>query len=103
MPKKYINLQYEAFIKRYQITSNAVLLDVRTQQEYLNEHLASAINIDLKSDEFVDEIAMLNKQKTYFIYCRKGIRSLSACVVMSKMGFAKIYHLKGGLATQKRK
>ena len=101
MPKKYINLQYETFLKRYEVTSKAILLDVRTPQEYENEHLANAVNIDLKSNDFLEEIGILDKQKSYFVYFSKVIRSLNVCIVMIQMGFSKVYNLKGGLSAQK--
>ncbi|MGB1207148.1 MAG: rhodanese-like domain-containing protein [Chitinophagales bacterium] len=97
MQKKHINLQYKAFLKRYNNNANAILLDVRTLHEYENAHLPSATNIDIKSSDFLEEIALLDKQKSYFIYCSKGIRSMNACIVMQKMGFLKLYNLKGGL------
>ena len=56
-PKKYANLQYDAFLKRYENIEEAILLDVRTHQEYEDTHLPAAINIDLKSADFLDEIA----------------------------------------------
>ena len=96
-----MNLQYDVFLKRYESTPNAILLDVRTQQEYDSKHLATATNIDIKSKDFLEEIAELSQQKSYFVYCSKGIRSQNTCIVMVQMGFKNVYNLKGGLTAKK--
>ena len=77
--------------------AQAVILDVRTPNEFENFHLKEAINIDIKNRDFVDEVNELDKEKAYFVYCRVGIRSANACNYMSMLGFEQLYNLKGGL------
>ena len=58
--------------------TNGVLLDVRSHQEYNEEHLPGAINInlyDLKK-EITDKIK--NKETTIVVYCSCGVRSKKA-------------------------
>ncbi|HRI29249.1 MAG TPA: rhodanese-like domain-containing protein [Chitinophagales bacterium] len=76
---------------------NAVILDVRTWAEYEERHLPGAVNIDIKQPDFMEEIASLNTEHPYYLYCRVGIRSANACLVMSRLGFNQLYNLKGGI------
>ena len=74
-----------------------VILDVRTPQEFAEGHLANAINIDFQSGKFEQEIASLDKTKTYAVYCRSGNRSGQAVKVMAKAGFNSMYDMDGGI------
>ena len=74
-----------------------VILDVRTPQEFAEGHLANAINIDFQSGKFEQEIASLDKTKTYAVYCRSGNRSGQAVKVMAKAGFTSLYDMDGGI------
>ena len=94
--KSYEDLNGETFKQSFEITPDAVLLDVRTPIEYDSGNIPQAINIDIMGYEFQDEVAKLDKSKTYFIYCRSGNRSGQACAIMSEMGFT-TYNLSGGI------
>ena len=74
-----------------------VILDVRTPQEFAEGHLANAINIDFQSGNFEQEIASLDKTKTYAVYCRSSNRSGQAVKVMAKAGFTSMYDMDGGI------
>ena len=39
----------------------------------------------------------MNKDKTYFVYCRSGNRSGQACKLMGDLGFKNLYNLSGGI------
>ena len=79
-------------------TKNAIVLDVRTPEEYASGYIGNAINIDYYKPSFKDEIKKLDKDKTYFVYCLAGGRSKSAYEVMKKEGFVKVYELNGGIS-----
>ncbi|MGB0526022.1 MAG: rhodanese-like domain-containing protein, partial [Flammeovirgaceae bacterium] len=55
------------------------------------------ININFNSPDFISEVDELDKNKSYFIYCRSGARSANACMQMSTMGFTKLTNLQGGI------
>jgi len=76
--------------------ANAVVLDVRTPNEWAEGIIPGALKIDYNSPGFDSEVEKLDKSKTYYIYCRSGGRSGQACVKMDKMGFAQTYNLLGG-------
>ena len=74
----------------------AILLDVRTEHEFNSGRIPDAINIDVMSHSFYDDIAALDKTKTYFVYCRSGGRSMQACLSMAELGFT-VCNLTGGI------
>lgn len=91
-------LEQEAWNKERLADTNAVLLDVRTQEEYDEKHLPEAQLIDIRQPQnFMDEVQSLDKSKRYFIYCRSGARSGQACQVLDQLGVAATYNLVGGI------
>jgi rhodanese-related sulfurtransferase len=74
-----------------------ITLDVRTPGEFNEGHIDGAQLIDFQSGNFENEIASLDKNQTYAIYCRSGNRSGQAVKVMSEAGFTKLYNLDGGV------
>lgn len=72
------------------------LIDIRTPQEFAEGHLKNASNINFYDNNFAAEMAKLDKTKDVYIYCRSGGRSGKASKQLEKMGFSKVYDLKGG-------
>ena len=76
---------------------NAVILDVRTEEEVEDGYIPNMINIDIRKGQgFLDEVGQLDKSKNYYVYCRSGGRSAQACTLMDQMGFGTAYNLLGG-------
>ena len=75
--------------------SDFIVLDVRTMEEYNEEHIPSALNIDIRRDDFDEEIAKLNRKKTYLVHCHSGQRSSRAVELMEEWGFTKLYNVVG--------
>lgn len=92
--KGYKNVNIEKAIKLVNSSTNLVILDVRTREEYLAGNIPNAINIDVLSQDFKSKIDMLDKNKEYLIYCRSGNRSSIASSIMSTNGFINIYNLE---------
>ena len=95
--KSYENVKAADFKQLITNTPNAVILDVRTLAEHKQGGIDGAINIDIMGSSFAQKVAALDKDKTYFVYCRSGNRSGSACEIMSKDGFKNLYNLSGGM------
>ena len=74
-----------------------IIIDVRTPQEFANEHIEDALNLDYYSEKFRDELNKLDKEKTYLIYCRSGNRSGKALSMMKELGFREVYNMLGGI------
>jgi len=80
-----------------QNSSKIVIIDVRTPLEYQSGHLDGAINLDYYSDGFLNNLTSLDKNSTYIIYCRTGIRGGMALETMRDLGFKNVYNIIGGL------
>jgi rhodanese-related sulfurtransferase len=78
-----------------------VILDVRTPAEYADGHLAGAINLDVNSGTFQEEVSKLDMNRTYLVYCSSGVRSAAASKIMSELGFRYIYNMTGGITAWK--
>ena len=78
-------------------TSGTVILDVRTPAEYADGHIRGALNIDFRDPMFSNELAKLDKSKTYAVYCRSGNRSGQALQMMKTLGFINASDLSGGI------
>jgi phage shock protein E len=74
----------------------AVLIDVRTPEEYEAGHAPSAVNIDYYGEGFREVLDDLDREGVYFLYCRSGNRSSSTLGLMEDMGFKEVYDLSGG-------
>jgi rhodanese-related sulfurtransferase len=74
-----------------------VILDVRTPQEFAEAHLENAINLDVRSETFRDELDKLDKNNTYLVYCRSGGRSRNALNIMTELNFREAYNMLGGI------
>ena len=74
-----------------------VILDVRTPEEFADGHIEKAINIDVSSDLFREDISKLNNNFTYLVYCRSGRRSDNARNIMEELDFRNVYNMTGGI------
>ena len=97
------SLKPEEFKAKLETVADAVLLDVRTQQEVDAGVIPNAKHIDFNGSEFPRVIGELDREKTYFVYCASGGRSGQAAALMADMGFKKVYNLEGGLNAWKKK
>jgi len=75
---------------------NLQLIDVRTQEEYGEDHLKTAQNICVTDDDFREKVAKLDKNEPVYLYCRSGKRSANAAQILKDMGFKEIYDMEGG-------
>ncbi len=75
------------------------VLDVRTGFEYQRGHLPDATNINYYSFTFKDQLDKLDKNVTWLVHCRTGVRSGKTLPIMKSLGFESIVHLDGGIVT----
>ncbi|WP_053991501.1 rhodanese-like domain-containing protein [Mangrovimonas sp. TPBH4] len=94
------DLTQEEWAEQLSQDNNAVVLDVRTQDEVDEEGIIpNAIHIDIyKGQGFIYELENLDKSKSYYVYCRSGNRSGQACAIMNQLGFEKTNNLLGGFS-----
>jgi rhodanese-related sulfurtransferase len=77
--------------------AGVITLDVRTPIEFAEGHIEGARLIDFQSGNFENEIAALDKNATYAVYCRSGNRSGQAVKVMQDAGFTNVFNMNGGV------
>jgi len=77
--------------------AGVITLDVRTPSEFAEGHVEGARLIDFQSGNFEKEIATLDKNATYAVYCRSGNRSGQAVKVMQDAGFTNVFNMNGGV------
>lgn len=93
-----MNLSQQEWWDKAQEDANAVILDVRTEDEWSRGIIPGAINIDIyKGQGFVYEVEALDKSKNYYVYCAAGARSAQACSIMKQLGIENAYNLMGGI------
>ncbi len=93
-----MNLSQQDWISQLENDKNAIILDVRTEEEYGEGIIGNAMNIDIyKGQGFIYELDQLDKTKNYYVYCKAGGRSEQACSIMSQLGFDNTYNLVGGI------
>ena len=90
------NLSGRAFKQQLEDSGNGVLLDVRTPAEVRGGTIPGAKNIDFMSPNFLKSIQQLDKDVTYFVFCRSGGRSAQACKMMNQQGYD-VRNLSGGI------
>jgi hydroxyacylglutathione hydrolase len=70
------------------------ILDVRKEGEYISEHVNGAENTPL--DNINDHMSMIDKDKTYYVHCAGGYRSMIFASILKSRGFENLIDVKGG-------
>ena len=84
-----------AGVEECRSTPGAVLLDVRTAEEFAGGHIPGSVNVPLDRLEQVARRA--EKDTPLFVYCRSGARSASAAAVLEQEGYGQVRNI-GGIA-----
>ncbi len=92
-----IDLDSSTFEKQVKEDNDAVLIDVRTKSEHDEVKIPNSLLIDIMDQMFLEKIEQLDKDKTYYLYCRSGNRSYHAGRAMIQRGFTKVYNLEPGI------
>ncbi|MGL5053997.1 MAG: rhodanese-like domain-containing protein [Cetobacterium sp.] len=96
--KEYITLN-QSEVKSLLRDKNIKILDVRTEEEYLEKSLENSLNIPLY--ELEERITELEKDKIYITFCRSGVRSKAAALILLEKGIEKVYNSEDGILTWK--
>lgn len=73
---------------------NALTLDVRKKSEFDSEHMRDAENAPL--DYINDSMKLVSKDKTYFVHCAGGYRSMIFISILKARGYDNLINVKGG-------
>ncbi len=75
-----------------------VLLDVRTPEEYEEGHIEGALNIPLKELAYEVENEIPDVETTIYLYCRSGVRVITAGHILYDLGYENVYNMGGILS-----
>ena len=88
-------------IQEFMNMEGAVLLDVRTPQEYQEGHIPGSKNVPLQTIDKISSVAD-NKNIPLFVYCHSGGRSRQAAAALGQMGYTNVRNI-GGIAAYQGK
>ncbi len=91
-----INREVEA----YRGEADAVLLDVRTPEEFWAGHIPGSRNLPLDSLDGAEFILGPEKERPVYVYCHSGSRSRQAAVLLGRLGYSHVKDI-GGIAAWK--
>lgn len=75
------------------------ILDVRKKSEYQSEHIVAAENMPL--DDVNGQMAQLDRNKTYYVHCAGGYRSMIFISILKARGYDNLVDVKGGFTAIK--
>jgi len=84
-------------VKEYAASPGAILLDVRTAEEYKSGHIPDSKNVPLQNIEKIASVTE-NKDTALFVYCHSGARSRQAASMLQHMGYTNVNDI-GGIAS----
>lgn len=89
------------YAKELMINEGAILLDVRSEEEYNDSHIDGSLLLPVNdiSEEKASEI-IGDKDTTVIVYCRSGNRSSQALEYLNDLGYENVYDL-GAMANWK--
>lgn len=81
---------------------DAVIVDVRSADEFRKDHIINAINLPSEDIE-ANKVALIEKYKNtpIIVMCETGMRSSGPAKCLTKMDFITVYNLSGGIASWK--
>lgn len=86
-------------VEEFKKTPGAVLIDVRTAQEFAQGHIPGSINVPLQAIIRVEE-EVPQKDTPIFVYCLSGARSRRAAAFFEKLGYSEVRNI-GGISAYK--
>jgi len=90
--REFITQNYQHILQH-----KIIILDVRTPEEYNTNHFPNSLNLDFHSPTFSEQLAKLDKTKTYLVHCRSGGRSTKSIEIMLQLHFRYLYNVQGFL------
>ena len=76
------------------IINHVNIIDIRSIQSYNNNHIPNSVNIPFET-LILHPHDYLDKSKTYYIYCQKGLSSESLCKILNNIGYT-VIEIEGG-------
>ena len=97
----FANFDINAGVAEYQTIGGAILLDVRTAEEYRDGHINGSVNVPL--DKIFSILnTVKNKNTPLYVYCYSGCRSGQAVSYLKQMGYTTVKNI-GGISSYRGK
>ena len=93
---KYENVDSQQF-QQLLASGNGILIDVRTESEFNNGHIANAGNLNIYAPDFNRSLLLLPKDQPIYLYCLSGNRSEMAAKILAENGYKNVYNLQNGM------
>ncbi len=93
------SIKIDAFVSTYQSDKNINILDVRKASEFYAEHIVDAENAPL--DYINESMLKIDKNKTYYVHCAGGYRSMIFASVLKARGYDNLINVEGGFTSIK--
>src|SRR5690606_14521502 len=93
------SISVEELAKRMEQNPDLNILDVRKKSEHYSEHVIGSENIAL--DYINDHIAEVSKEKTYYVHCAGGYRSMIFISILKARGYDNLIDVQGGFTAIK--
>ena len=88
-------------VRRFRESGNAVLLDVRTREEYASGHVEGSLNLPLDEIDRADAV-IKDKSAPLYVYCLSGGRSARAAAYLTGKGYREVHDI-GGIGSYRGK
>jgi len=89
-------------IEKHRGRPDFLILDVRTPGEFRRGFIEGAVLMDFYNPDFGERFAALDKNATIFVYCHSGGRSSDVLRLADRLGFARVFDLRGGIVAWMR-
>lgn len=93
------SIKIDEFVATYQANKNINIIDVRKASEFYAEHIVDAENAPL--DYINESMLKIDKNKTYYVHCAGGYRSMIFASVLKARGYDNLINVEGGFTSIK--
>jgi rhodanese-related sulfurtransferase len=91
------SISVQKFVETYKENSNINIIDVRKKNEYELGHIMNAGNLPLENVN--DDALLIDKNKTYYVHCAGGYRSMIYTSILKSRGYDNLINVEDGFKT----
>lgn len=91
------SITVQTFVETFKKNPEINILDVRKTAEYQTGHIVDAANLPL--DNINDSMPEIDKNKTYYVHCAGGYRSMIYTSILKSRGYDNLINVEGGFKT----
>lgn len=77
------------------VNEGAILIDVRTSEEYNTDHIENAINVNSETIKYTIKKYVDDYNTPVIVYCQSGRRSAKSADILVNLGYTKVYDMGG--------